>query len=71
MSSELWWHTNAKLITAMDLTTLDGWMKVKRSAGLPLSSGGIAGPRITTARMINTIESSATVLALLRFSMLR
>ena len=42
-----------------------------RSAGLPVSSGGMAGPRTTTAKMMKTIERSATALALLRFSMLR
>lgn len=36
-----------------------------------MSSSGIAGPRKTTAKMIKTIDRSATALALLRFSMLR
>lgn len=71
MRSELWWHTNAKEMTEMDETMCDGSTRVNRNEGSPLSSAGIAGPRTMTVPTMRTMDTSATALALERFSMSR
>lgn len=59
MSSELWWHTNAKLITPIAWKR-PGPRTVKRCAGAPLSSGGTCSLSMSTDATMMIMPTSAS-----------